>query len=132
MDELKRVGIRYITGRYINHERDAVMFDIDDTLIYLTGTPIDEMIELLEEAKILGYKIVIITARPELKRVMEYTVNELHQIGIEYDELYFIDAHKKGDLKKEIGYNFILSVGDNWTDLTESQHWLNTSSFDHS
>lgn len=132
MDELKRIGIGYLTGRYIDRERDAVMFDIDDTIIYLSGNPVSEMIELLEEAKILGYKVILITARPGFKRVINATINELYYNDIVYDELHFADAEEKGNLKKKLGYNFVLSVGDNWTDLTESKHWLNTSSFDHS
>ena len=39
---------------------------------------------------------------------------------------------KKGIMKKKLPYNFILSVGDMPTDLTETQHWLNISTFSRS
>ena len=60
MDTLKERGVQYISGR-IMAQNDAVMFDIDDTLIFVDGTPNNPMIELLHIARHLGYKIVIIT-----------------------------------------------------------------------
>ena len=48
-------------------------FDIDDTLIYTDGTPITRMIELLHIARHLGYKIVIITARPSIQHVINWS-----------------------------------------------------------
>ena len=53
MDTLKERGVQYISGRMIR-PNDAVMFDIDDTLIFTDGTPIAEMIELLHIARHLG------------------------------------------------------------------------------
>ena len=75
MDTLKERGIQYISGRVIG-QNDAVMFDIDDTLIYTDGTPIKPMIELLYIARHLGYKIIIITARPGIKTVIARIVND--------------------------------------------------------
>ena len=43
---------------------DAAMFDIDDTLIWTNGEPNIPIIQLLHRMRGLGYKIVIITARP--------------------------------------------------------------------
>ena len=48
-------------------EKDAVMFDIDDTLIFTNGNANVPIIKLLHYAKYLGYKIIIITARPAMK-----------------------------------------------------------------
>ncbi len=45
-------------------EKDAVMFDIDDTLIFTNGQANVPIINLLKYAMNLGYKIIIITARP--------------------------------------------------------------------
>ena len=60
MENLKNWGIRYISGRTVL-PTDAVMFDIDDTLIFTDGNPNIPIIELLYDAKSQGYKIVIIT-----------------------------------------------------------------------
>ena len=41
MDTLKERGVQYISGRIIR-ENDAVMFDIDDTLIYTACNQLDD------------------------------------------------------------------------------------------
>jgi predicted HAD superfamily phosphohydrolase YqeG len=130
MDELKRVGIEYISNREIA-SNDAVMFDIDDTLIYVNKDPITPMIKLLYEAKKMGYNIVLITARPGWEEFVKMTVDELNSYNIYYDYLGFTSATTKTLMKKELPYNFILSVGDLETDLTDSMHTLNTSNFSH-
>lgn len=130
MDTLKERGVQYISGRMIR-PNDAVMFDIDDTLIFTDGTPITPMIELLHVARHLGYKIVIITARPGFKPVINWTINQLGKYNIPSDYLGFTSANTKTHMKKQLPYNFVLSVGDLDTDLTDSEHWLNTSNFSH-
>jgi len=130
MDELKTRGIEFISNRVVR-QGDAVMFDIDDTLIYVDKEPIKPMIELLHEAKNMGYAIVIITARPGHAPFVTWTIEELSQYGIVYDYLGFTSSATKTLMKKQLPYNFILSVGDLDTDLTDSQHVLNTSNFYH-
>ena len=132
MDYLRERGEEYITGRYVDRERDAVMFDIDDTLIFISGLPNTPMISLLQQAKVLGYKIVIITARPNISPVIHSTVEQLKYHNIEFDHIGFVPAEEKGLLKRNSGLNYILSVGDMETDLTDSKHILNTSNFYHS
>lgn len=131
MDYLRERGEEYITGRYVDHDKDAVMFDIDDTLIFISGEPNTPMISLLQQAKVLGYIVVIITARPNIKPVIDSTVNQLRRLGIEFDHIGFVSAKDKGLLKSISGFNYILSVGDLETDLTGSRHVLNTSNFYH-
>lgn len=131
MDSLKDWGVHYISKREIK-PGDAVMFDIDNTLIYTSGTPITPMIELLHTAYKLGYKIVIITARPGISPTIHWTTNQLKNHGIYYDYLGFTSANTKILMKNKLPYNFILSVGDMPTDLSGSQHVLNTSNFYHS
>ena len=131
MDTLKERGIQYISGRVIG-QNDAVMFDIDDTLIYTDGTPIKPMIELLYIARHLGYKIIIITARPGIKTVIDWTINQLGKYNIPSDYLGFTSASTNTLMKNRLPYKFILSVGDLETDLTDSTHKLNTSNFFHS
>lgn len=127
MDDLKREGIYRLVDRKIQ-PNDAVMFDIDDTLIFTDGEPNDPIIDLLRIARHLGYKIVIITARPGLKHVIEWTIRELSSYNITYDYLGFTSAQTKILMKRELPYNFILSVGDMPTDLTGSPYALNISS----
>ena len=131
MDTLKERGVQYISGRIIA-QNDAVMFDIDDTLIFVDGTPNNPMIELLHIARHLGYKIVIITSRPGIRSVINWTINQLGKYNIPSDYLGFTSSSTKTTMKKQLPYNFVLSVGDLETDLTDSEHKLNTSNFSHS
>lgn len=110
---------------------DAVMFDIDDTLIWTDGTPNVPIISLLHRMKALGYRIVIITARPGVEIGVKMTINQLKNHGIVYDYLGFTSAKTKSLMKKRLGYNFILSVGDMPTDWTDSKYYINTSSYGH-
>ena len=132
MEYLRERGEEYITGRYVDRDRDAVMFDIDDTLIFISGEPNVPMISFLQQAKVLGYIIVIITARPNIEPVINGTVQQLRRLGIDFDHIGFVSAEDKGLLKRTSGFNYILSVGDLETDLTDSMHTLNTSNFYHS
>ena len=107
---------------------DAAMFDIDDTLIFTDGTPNTPIIQLLHKLKKLNYKIIIITARPGLKPVIKWTMLQLRQHGIVYDYLGFTSAETKTLMKRRLGYNFVLSVGDMPTDWPDSKYYINTSS----
>jgi len=104
------------------------MFDIDDTLIWTDGTPNTPIIQLLHRMRALGYKIIIITARPGFETVVKWTVQQLASHGIVYDYLGFTSAQTKTIMKKRLGYDFILSVGDMPTDWTDSKYYINTSS----
>ena len=130
MDNLKDWGVHYISNRDIKH-MDAVMFDIDDTLIFTNGQSNDPIIELLNIAVYMGYKIIIITARPGLENVIGFTTKQLREHEIMYNYLGFTSTETKHLMKKQLPYNFILSVGDMPTDLTGSDHYLNISNFDH-
>jgi hydroxymethylpyrimidine pyrophosphatase-like HAD family hydrolase len=130
MDNLKTWGVRYISHREVK-ENDAVMFDIDDTLIFTDGRPNTPIIELLHEALRMGYKIVIITARPGLTPVINWTIHQLGEYGIRFHYIGFTSAKTKTVMKKQLPYKFILSVGDLPTDLTDSNHFLNISNFYH-
>lgn len=106
---------------------DAAMFDIDDTLIWTNGTPNIPIIQLLHRMKALGYKIVIITARLGFPMVIQMTEKQLAAHGITYDYLGFASAEDKSLMKRKLGYNFVLSVGDMPTDWTDSIYYINTS-----
>ena len=106
-------------------ENDGVMFDIDDTLIRsVDGSLIIPVVNLLHGAKSLGYQIVIITARPYSDYVVEHTINQLKVNGITYDALGFAPPDQKGKMKRDLKFNFILSVGDMPTDLTDSEYGI--------
>lgn len=107
---------------------DAAMFDIDDTLIFTNGSPNVPIIQLLHRMKALGYKIIIITARPGFGIAVQWTMKQLASHGIVYDYLGFTSAGTKTDMKRRLGYRFILSVGDMPTDWTDSKYYINTSS----
>jgi len=130
MDVLRFHGLQYLRNRVVAHN-DAVMFDIDDTLIYTDGRVNRPMLDLLFHAQMMGYHVVIITARPRFENVIEYTQNQLLAVGITWKDLGFCDPEQKGRLKKELGYNFVLSVGDMPTDLTDTQHFLDLGRMVH-
>jgi predicted HAD superfamily phosphohydrolase YqeG len=112
-------------------QNDAAMFDIDDTLIWTNGQPNIPIIQLLHRMKALGYKIVIITARPGFEMAVNWTRQQLENHGIVYDYLGFTSAETKTLMKRRLGYNFVLSVGDMPTDWTDSKYYINTSSYGH-
>jgi|SRR6056300_1052547 predicted HAD superfamily phosphohydrolase YqeG len=107
---------------------DAVMFDIDDTLITsLSGRRIEKVYNLYQQAKAHGYKIIIVTARPAFTANVRWTKEQLQRHNITYDKLVFAKAEDKGYYKRTSGYNFILSVGDQDTDLTDSKYAIKIS-----
>jgi predicted secreted acid phosphatase len=121
-----------------NNIPQAVMFDIDDTLLKVNGnslTPIHPIIELLNYSKKLGFIVIIVTARD--KYYASSTEKQLHDFGIvNYINLHMRDPRKdngvvriqdqqiftfKSDIKKEYytkyGIQFVMSVGDNLADI---------------
>jgi predicted HAD superfamily phosphohydrolase YqeG len=117
-----RNGVKYLDT--INKlDNQAVMFDIDNTLLHFTFLPIKPIINLLNECKKRGFLIVIITARDS--RYKKETEKDL--LGIQYDYLYMrhdpVDNHVmfKSDVKQMLheknGITTVMSVGDNSMDI---------------
>jgi len=103
----------------------AVMFDIDDTLIDVeTGKTIPYSLNLLNRCREAGLHIVIITARPGYDSNIQWTEDQLRQHGILYHELWFCPMDHKNSLKHKLGYEFLLSVGDRLEDLGMSKRNL--------
>ena len=123
MNRAKQYGINILKNNTPSAD-NAIMFDIDDTLIFYNRKPNMPIIELARVAKILGYKIVIITARPNYKENRQTTVHELKQFNIPYDLVVYTSHQEKTEIKRKMNNSFILSVGDMWTDLTDSKHWI--------
>ena len=119
----RTLGTQYIGQRAVSRG-DAVMFDIDDTLIHVDGTPIQEMIALIQTCKNLGYRIIIMTARPNVPENHTYTQMQLSDFGIPYNAVYFVPAEQKTDIKKQTGLKYILSVGDMETDIGYSEKFI--------
>jgi ribonucleotide monophosphatase NagD (HAD superfamily) len=113
---------------FTSKANDAVMFDIDDTLIASdTGKIIEDVYDLYKSVQKKGYKMIIITARPGFYENVIWTRNQLRDIDITYDELIFTPPPSKSLYKRESKYNYILSVGDMDTDLTDSKFSVKVS-----
>jgi len=124
MNAAKDKGVEFILGRHMD-DGDAVMFDIDETLIFMDGDrPNQPIIELARLADMVGYMVIIITARPGTPENKQLTKEQLDREGIPYSMIVFTSHETKGDAKKRLGKKFILSVGDMWTDVTDSEHWI--------
>jgi predicted secreted acid phosphatase len=112
----------------------AVMFDIDDTLLFSeTFKPIKPIIKLLADCKRMGLVVLIVTARDS--RYTKETIQDLINIGIYppstpgelcYDFLYLRHSPQEDNEQfksnvKKIFYNkgleTIMSVGDNNIDV---------------
>ena len=118
------IGYNYLISKKFN-ENDAVMFDIDDTLIDFYENPIEEIVNLLIEVYKLKLKIIIITAR-SYGNYFNSTFNLLEKYKIPYDLLFFrkntddVNTFKhliKKRLYDENNIVIILSIGDNWIDV---------------
>jgi predicted HAD superfamily phosphohydrolase YqeG len=108
---------------------DAVMFDIDDTLIDTsTGKVIQDIYDLYKSAQKKGYRMIIITARPGFYKNVTWTRDQLRNMDISYDELIFTPPLGKSLYKRASNYNYVLSVGDMDTDLTDSKSSIKVSS----
>jgi predicted secreted acid phosphatase len=124
------LGINYINLiKGFNLGTPAVMFDIDDTLLYVNDdnslSPIRPMIKLLNYCRKNKFKILIITARDS--RIYKETEAELKKHHINYDYLYLRESPKddyqlfKSDIKKKFmdlyNLNIVMSIGDNQIDI---------------
>ena len=115
-----------ILDSYIGHGGNmAVVFDIDDTLISsprsAPGRPIMPIVSLYRYALANGFRVVIVTARPDVQGNTEYTLNQLKQHNIPHPhELYIrpvdddpeeFKTRARNAIRKQ-GWNTILSIGD--------------------
>ena len=104
------------------NEKNAIIYDIDDTLIDIEGVPIIPIINSYKYAIKKGIKPIIITARVGTKENIENTLKELKEYGIDkYILIYFLQVNKFDNWKYkflarknvfEKGYNIVGSVGD--------------------
>jgi predicted secreted acid phosphatase len=120
-------------NNYFSLKYPAVMFDIDDTLIFSNGKPNKPIINLLNKCRSEGLIIVIITARSNL--FYDETVDELIRNKIKWSYLFMKEAKDnihtfKSKIKKTLAelsdINIIMSIGDNIIDIEGdySGYWI--------
>jgi predicted secreted acid phosphatase len=121
---------KHIKEREINSIMDSIpvkptsviVYDIDDTLLDLSGNPIQHIVNTYNYAKSKGFLTAIITARPAIKENIERTIKQLEMNGIhDYICVYFRPvetqdvARYKMLSRKDLhdrGYNVSMSIGD--------------------
>jgi len=129
-DTAYELGVHYLEIiKNLEIRNPTVMFDIDDTLLYVNDdyslTPIKSMIKLLNYCIRNGFIVLIITARDS--RSLAQTKKDLSKNKIRYDYLYLRmspqDDHHlfKSDAKKMYLDHYhlttVMSVGDNEIDI---------------
>jgi hydroxymethylpyrimidine pyrophosphatase-like HAD family hydrolase len=119
----------------------TVIFDIDDTLVftdnqnlftnkkfpnnwipgYMLFPAIPQMVKIVQLCKKLGFKVIILTARPYESE--KSSIKNMEILNVKYDEMYhnkkYPDISFKVQFKKNLSKNnnIILSVGDQWPDI---------------
>ncbi len=123
------LGIRYLDKMVYFKDKSGVMFDIDDTLLFVNGdklSPITPMIDLLNYCITKDLLIIIITARSNEYRTE--TIKHLNKYGIDYSYLYLRkspqddnDPNFKSKVKQKLlndhKIKIIMSVGDQMVDI---------------
>ena len=110
------------------HPRQAIIFDIDDTLIdSRKHRIIPKVFELYRYCRNRGYNIYIITARPKIPYGMQLTLKQLYSLGITgFKQIIFrppleINVPEyKLKARKSITDDVIMSVGDKKWDIGEA------------
>ena len=121
------LGIEYLKMIKNKKVPQAVMFDIDDTLLKVNGntfTPLFPIIELLNFALNNGFYVIIITAREDTGK--NFTIKQLNDYGIKYTRLHMrtktqnfktFKSQIKEYYQKEYHIPFVMSIGDNENDI---------------
>lgn len=122
------LGVEYLKIIKNKNVPQAVMFDIDDTLLKVgnnTFTPITPIIELLNFALNNGFLVIIITARDD--SATSFTIKQLNDFDIKYTRLHLRNKDEnfytfKSQIKEhylsEYKIPFVMSIGDNNNDIT--------------
>lgn len=122
----------------------AVFFDVDDTLLYspamlemLRGQAaavlpagddpasrershggmlpaVPQIVELAKAARRRGYRVVVLTARPESSANRRLTAHNLRQVGVPFDDLHFSSEKPayRAQWQALTGMRIALTVGD--------------------
>jgi predicted secreted acid phosphatase len=112
-------------------DNPGVIFDIDNTLFDNDGNVIEQTLLFYKYLKMKNVNIFFITSRPGIEEGIKYTIDQLDSIGItknQYESMYFIKPNKTDVFKFKLdarysifkrGFNIILSIGDNLSDIGE-------------
>ena len=141
VNKLNKIN-KHLTDYLINipkYRKFTVIFDIDDTLVYtdplgnlkynsmnvikdyMIFPEIKQISSIAKLCKRLGFKIIIITARPYESE--KSSIKNLELYNIPYDEMYhnieYPSLTFKLDLIKKISkrHNVLLAMGDSWPDI---------------
>lgn len=141
MNQISNDLYKYLTNLPNLGKKYTAIFDVDDTLVftdpanlypnkkfpmnwypgYMIFPPIQQMVNICKLCYDLGFKIIIITARPYESEAS--SKKNLELMGIKYHEMYhnknYPDINFKIELKKKLALtnNIALSVGDQWPDI---------------
>jgi len=97
----------------------AIMVDIDWTILDpISGTVNLKVLDIIWHYRLQGFKIIVVTARPLW--LFKYTKSQLESNFVYFDELHCVNRYFKGFHKLVSNYNYVLSIGDNDSDLTHS------------
>ena len=104
-----------------------VAFDIDETLLTLTGKPIVDVVNLLKKYKDHGHEIIFITARGVESH--QYTKNQLRNIGLDkyadLDRIYYTNGGSKVEYLRKLNVSvFFDDLVDNMIDIINNKHLL--------
>jgi predicted HAD superfamily phosphohydrolase YqeG len=106
-------------------DNQAVVFDIDDTLITSdTHQPMPKTLSLFKYCVNRGYNVYIITARARTNEAIKFTLQQLSSHGITgFRSIAFRNPNDfnipkfKEDARKSIPQTVIMSVGDQPWDI---------------
>lgn len=122
-------------------KRPCIVLDIDQTIVRNNGTAIAPVIKFAKRVHKAGYKIYLVTARPDWPENRLWTVGQLKKLGIEDarrpharssilyhglfmmpQKIYNSNASNFSKYKyvcriKHIKENILINVGDQWDDL---------------
>lgn len=140
LNKTKKYLINYLNKNKNIAKSSAVIFDVDDTLVYTNPSgkenvkfikfnneelfifpEISQMTYVVKYAKKLGFKIIILTARPRTSFLS--TKFNLDIYKIPYDYIYMNSENKHISFKKDVrkmlmkNHNIIMSVGDQAHDV---------------
>jgi predicted secreted acid phosphatase len=114
-----------------NNKQQAVIFDIDGTLVHehTWSNPIWSVINFCNYCKEIGIATIIVTARPAWDKNIELTKNALKKLGLNCDLFFFRkpDYEDLNNFKLSTrhyistceNYNVLMSIGDNVWDIGE-------------
>lgn len=145
MDEMKSYLTHKIGEYKVNPRIPVVCFDFDNTLTDAKVEnkeyypPRQDIVDLFNFCKNLGYKTLILTARPRDSHLA--TKINARMIGANYDRIITNDYDEPVSFKRNIrqaledqGQDIVLSVGDKIWDIKDSPHAtikINSSNYDY-